>query len=145
MDIGAGSGGIEPPNSPLADRNVIRIRMTLVDMTDEACREASRIFTDEPRVRAIRRNVFDVDESAADMLICLAISAPLSGRAAGGSDGTYAEIREGSASSSATFTAIGWPGPRFGWQPASFPKTVISAMTGRFPSRKDFKPRIGTG
>lgn len=70
MDIGAGSGELNRRILRWADRNGIRIRMTLVDMTDEACREASRIFTDEPRVRAIRRNVFDVAESAADMLIC---------------------------------------------------------------------------
>ncbi|MDR9855308.1 methyltransferase domain-containing protein [Paenibacillus sp. VCA1] len=70
MDIGAGSGEMNRRILRWADRTGIRIRITLVDMTEEACREADRIFQDEPRVRVVRQNVFDIGHAAADMLIC---------------------------------------------------------------------------
>jgi len=70
MDIGAGSGEINRYLLRWADRREIQIRITLVDMTEEACREARRIFKDEPRVTAIRQNVFQIEKETADMLIC---------------------------------------------------------------------------
>lgn len=69
MDIGAGSGEINRQIVRWADRNGIGLRITLVDMTEEACREARKIFKDEPRVEAIRTNVFEIGEDAADILI----------------------------------------------------------------------------
>ncbi|MWV42398.1 methyltransferase domain-containing protein [Paenibacillus sp. HJL G12] len=69
MDIGAGSGEINRHILRWADRVGIEARITLVDMTEEACNEARRIFKDDPRVEAIRQNVFDIEEHAADMLI----------------------------------------------------------------------------
>ena len=70
MDIGAGSGEMNRRILRWANRKGIRVRITLVDMTEEACREANQIFASEPRVRTIRQDVFDIGEEAADMLIC---------------------------------------------------------------------------
>lgn len=69
MDIGAGSGEINHHILRWADRMGIDIQIILVDMTEEACIEARKIYRDEPRVRAVRKNVFDIAEASADMLI----------------------------------------------------------------------------
>ena len=69
MDIGAGSGEINKHILRWADRTGINMQITLVDMTEEACMEARGIFKNEPRVTAVKRNVFDIGEKAADMVI----------------------------------------------------------------------------
>lgn len=69
MDIGAGSGEINRGLLRWADRNGIQMRITLVDMTEEACVEARVLFKDEPRVKVLRSNVFETQEEAADILI----------------------------------------------------------------------------
>lgn len=69
MDIGAGSGEINRKILRWADRNEIKLRLTLVDMTEEACAEARLIFKDEPRVFALRCNLFDIEEQAADVVV----------------------------------------------------------------------------
>ncbi|MCJ8012415.1 methyltransferase domain-containing protein [Paenibacillus sp. KQZ6P-2] len=69
MDIGAGSGELNRHILRWADRMGIDIEITLVDVTEEACIEARKIFIDEPRVRAVRQDVFDLEKASADMLI----------------------------------------------------------------------------
>ncbi|MGG2200117.1 methyltransferase domain-containing protein [Paenibacillus validus] len=67
LDIGAGSGDVNKHLLRWADANRIDLSVTLVDITEEACEEARLFFHDEPRVRVIRRDLFELPEASADV------------------------------------------------------------------------------
>lgn len=68
MDIGAGSGDVNRQLLKWADTNHIDLKITLVDITEEACEEARLFFRDEPRVQVIRRDLFTLSEACADII-----------------------------------------------------------------------------
>lgn len=68
LDIGAGSGDVNRHLLRWADANRIDLRITLADITEEACEEARLIFHNESRVRVIRSDLFALPESCADVI-----------------------------------------------------------------------------
>lgn len=68
LDIGAGSGDVNGQILKWADLNGIDLRITLVDITEEACEEARHYFRDEPRIQVLRSNLFDLQEQFADVV-----------------------------------------------------------------------------
>ncbi|WP_239635459.1 methyltransferase domain-containing protein [Paenibacillus sp. H1-7] len=68
LDIGSGSGDVNRRLLRWADVNGIKLRITLVDVTEEACEEARRFFHKEPRVQVLKRDLFELPEGAADIV-----------------------------------------------------------------------------
>ncbi|MFM9281560.1 methyltransferase domain-containing protein [Paenibacillus jiagnxiensis] len=68
LDAGAGSGDVNRKLLEWADRKGIQLEITLVDMTEEACQEARRLFRNEPRVRVQRADVLGLPERSADIV-----------------------------------------------------------------------------
>ncbi|MBW7477095.1 methyltransferase domain-containing protein [Paenibacillus oenotherae] len=68
MDIGAGSGDVNAALLRWAAANGIDLTITLVDITEEACREASRFYRNEPRVRVTRGDLFALPPDRADIV-----------------------------------------------------------------------------
>ncbi|WP_139787300.1 MULTISPECIES: methyltransferase domain-containing protein [Cohnella] len=68
LDIGAGSGDVNRRLLRWADQNRIDLRITLADRTEEACEEARLLFRREPRVTAIRSDLFALPEACADVV-----------------------------------------------------------------------------
>lgn len=68
LDVGAGSGDVNRKLLQWSDRKGIRLSLTLVDMTEEACDEARRLFRHEPRVRVLRADVRALPEASADIV-----------------------------------------------------------------------------
>ncbi|MFF3924149.1 methyltransferase domain-containing protein [Paenibacillus lactis] len=68
LDVGAGSGDINRKLIRWSERKGIQLTITLVDMTEEACEEARRLFRREPRVRVQRADVKDLPEATADIV-----------------------------------------------------------------------------
>ncbi|GAB6989324.1 SAM-dependent methyltransferase [Paenibacillus pini] len=69
IDIGAGSGDVNRRILRWAERHHIDIRITLVDITEEACAEARRLFHKEPRVKVWRMDLFQLAPNCADMVV----------------------------------------------------------------------------
>jgi 2-polyprenyl-3-methyl-5-hydroxy-6-metoxy-1,4-benzoquinol methylase len=68
LDIGAGSGDVNGRLLRWADANGIDLRITLIDITEEACEEARLCFHNEPRVQVMRSDLFSLPEACADMV-----------------------------------------------------------------------------
>jgi 2-polyprenyl-3-methyl-5-hydroxy-6-metoxy-1,4-benzoquinol methylase len=68
LDIGSGSGDVNGQILQWADANQIDLRITLADITEEACEEARRFFHNEPRIRVIRSDLFTLPEACADVI-----------------------------------------------------------------------------
>ena len=68
LDAGAGSGDVNRRLLGWADRKGIQLEITLVDMTEEACQEARRLFRNEPRVKVQRADVRELPERSADIV-----------------------------------------------------------------------------
>jgi 2-polyprenyl-3-methyl-5-hydroxy-6-metoxy-1,4-benzoquinol methylase len=68
LDIGAGSGDVNRRLLRWADDQRIELRITLVDLTEEACEEARLLYRDEPRVQVRRSDLFDLQEGCADVV-----------------------------------------------------------------------------
>ncbi|KEQ23146.1 methyltransferase domain-containing protein [Paenibacillus tyrfis] len=68
LDVGCGSGDVNRRLLKWADSNRIDLAITLVDITEEACEEAKRIFYHEPRVQVMRGNLFELPEKTADIV-----------------------------------------------------------------------------
>lgn len=68
LDIGSGSGDVNRKILRWADANRIKLKITLADITEEACEEAGRLYRDEPRVRVMRSDVFQLPEGCADVI-----------------------------------------------------------------------------
>ncbi|OIB00923.1 stilbene synthase [Paenibacillus sp. LC231] len=68
MDVGAGSGDVNQKLLQWSDQRGIKLNITLVDMTKEACDEAKRLFTNEPRIQVRRADVRDLPDASADIV-----------------------------------------------------------------------------
>ncbi|MCS7463942.1 methyltransferase domain-containing protein [Paenibacillus doosanensis] len=68
LDVGAGSGDVNRRLLAWADACGIRMDITLVDWTEEACEEARRYFRSEERVRVVRADLFQLGEAMADVV-----------------------------------------------------------------------------
>lgn len=68
IDVGAGSGDINLRLLRWAARKRVALSITLVDITEEACAEASQLFQDEPRIRIQRRDLSTLPEGGTDIV-----------------------------------------------------------------------------
>jgi 2-polyprenyl-3-methyl-5-hydroxy-6-metoxy-1,4-benzoquinol methylase len=68
LDIGSGSGDVNRLLLRWAEKNGIQLRITLADVTEEACEEAKLYYQNEERVRIIRRDLFQLPECCADVI-----------------------------------------------------------------------------
>ncbi|GCL73497.1 methyltransferase domain-containing protein [Paenibacillus naphthalenovorans] len=68
LDIGSGSGDINRKVLRWADTNRIQLKITLVDITEEACEEARMYYRGEPRVQVLHGDVFKLPEACADLV-----------------------------------------------------------------------------
>ena len=68
LDVGAGSGDVNRALLRWAGRNGVGLRIRLVDVREEACREARRLFREDGRVDVERCDLFDLPERAADIV-----------------------------------------------------------------------------
>ncbi|CAM4380934.1 methyltransferase domain-containing protein [Paenibacillus tarimensis] len=68
LDIGAGSGDVNRRLLKWADGCGVRLRITLADITEEACEEARAYYRSEPRVKVTRRDLFELPEEEADIV-----------------------------------------------------------------------------
>lgn len=67
LDVGAGSGDVNRHLLRWADEHGVQLRITLVDITEEACEAARELFRDEPRVNVVRSSLFQLPESGVDI------------------------------------------------------------------------------
>lgn len=68
LDAGSGSGDINRHVLRWADEREVSVKITLCDITEEACEEARRLFRDEPRVEIRRADLFELPEESADIV-----------------------------------------------------------------------------
>lgn len=68
LDIGSGSGDLNRPILRWADRNNIRLRIVLSDLSGEACEAARLLYQDEPRIRVVQRDLFQLPERCTDVV-----------------------------------------------------------------------------
>jgi SAM-dependent methyltransferase len=68
LDVGAGSGDVNRALLRWAERNRVTLSIRLVDVREEACREARRLFRGEERVEVGRGDLFALPERAADIV-----------------------------------------------------------------------------
>ncbi|MBT2287700.1 methyltransferase domain-containing protein [Paenibacillus albidus] len=68
LDVGAGSGDVNHKLLQWADQKGIRLKVTLVDLTEEACKEARFLFRNEPRVQVQQADVKELADASADIV-----------------------------------------------------------------------------
>lgn len=68
LDVGAGSGDVNRQLLQWADAEQVELRITLVDLTEEACEEAGQLFRHEPRIQVMRGDLFALTEACADII-----------------------------------------------------------------------------
>jgi SAM-dependent methyltransferase len=68
LDIGSGSGDVNRHILRWADKNQIDLRITLVDITEDACEEARLLFRNEPRIHVMRSDLFELPEGCVDVI-----------------------------------------------------------------------------
>ncbi|WP_171651677.1 methyltransferase domain-containing protein [Paenibacillus foliorum] len=68
LDIGSGSGDVNRYLLRWADTNRIDLKITLVDITEEACEEAKLFFLNEPRIQVMQHDLFALPEAYADVV-----------------------------------------------------------------------------
>jgi 2-polyprenyl-3-methyl-5-hydroxy-6-metoxy-1,4-benzoquinol methylase len=68
LDVGSGSGDINRQVLKWANRRGVSLTVMLADVTEEAEREAARLFSQEPRVSFIRKDLFELADGAADIV-----------------------------------------------------------------------------
>lgn len=68
LDVGAGSGDVNRKLLEWGDRKGIELKITLVDMTQEACEEARQLFRDEPRVKVVQGDLRELEDASADIV-----------------------------------------------------------------------------
>ena len=68
LDVGSGSGDINRALLRWADAQGVALSIVLVDVTEEAQREAERSFNGEARVTFVRGSVFDLAPHQADIV-----------------------------------------------------------------------------
>lgn len=68
LDIGSGSGDVNKKLLKWANEEGVRLNVTLVDMTEEAVKEASLYYWDEPRVHVCQGDLFQLEGETADIV-----------------------------------------------------------------------------
>ncbi|RAP78637.1 methyltransferase domain-containing protein [Paenibacillus montanisoli] len=68
LDIGSGSGDVNRHILRWADKNRIDMKIILADITEEACDEARLFYRNEPRVRVMRHDLYELPEGCADVV-----------------------------------------------------------------------------
>lgn len=68
LDIGSGSGDVNRHILRWADENRIDVRITLVDITEEACEEARLLYLNESRVQVMQNDLFKLPECSVDVI-----------------------------------------------------------------------------
>lgn len=68
LDIGSGSGEVNRHLLRWADANRIDLKITLADITEEACEQAELYFQNEPRVQVMKSDLFALPETCADVI-----------------------------------------------------------------------------
>ncbi|MCR8630659.1 methyltransferase domain-containing protein [Paenibacillus radicis (ex Xue et al. 2023)] len=68
LDIGSGSGDVNRYLLQWADVNRIDLKITLVDITEEACEEAKQLFLNEPRIHVMQHDLFALPDAYADVI-----------------------------------------------------------------------------
>ncbi|WP_426446316.1 methyltransferase domain-containing protein [Paenibacillus sp. S-38] len=68
LDAGAGSGDVNRRLLSWAETGGIDMRITLADITQEACDEAAALYKDEPRIEVRRCDVLALEEGCADVV-----------------------------------------------------------------------------
>ncbi|WP_127534514.1 methyltransferase domain-containing protein [Paenibacillus kobensis] len=69
LDIGCGQGDVNGALLRWAEREGVVLRLTLADITEEACAEARALFRDEPRVTVERLDLFELPHQYADITV----------------------------------------------------------------------------
>ncbi|ANE48579.1 stilbene synthase [Paenibacillus swuensis] len=60
LDIGAGSGDVNRRLLTWADTKGVQVQITLMDITEEACAEAVRYYSNEPRIQVVQGDLFRI-------------------------------------------------------------------------------------
>lgn len=68
IDVGAGSGDVNRALLNWAEQRGVEMAITLVDLTEEACREARALFQEEPRVTVHCGDVKNLPSASADIV-----------------------------------------------------------------------------
>lgn len=68
LDIGAGSGDVNDKLLRWALEEGVRLNVKLVDMTEEAVKEAGLYFWNESRVQVCRGDLFELEDESADIV-----------------------------------------------------------------------------
>lgn len=68
LDVGAGSGDINGKLLKWADREGVRLHITLVDLTKEAVKEAGLYYWNESRVRVCQGDLFELEGESVDVV-----------------------------------------------------------------------------
>lgn len=68
IDVGAGSGDVNQKLLQWAEKKGIQMEITLVDLTEEACEEARRLFQKESRIQVKREDVRKLPSASADIV-----------------------------------------------------------------------------
>ncbi|WP_246042040.1 methyltransferase domain-containing protein [Cohnella pontilimi] len=68
LDVGAGSGDTNQQLLRWARRERIRLRLVLMDKTEEALKEARALYADDPSVEITQGDLFLLPEKAADIV-----------------------------------------------------------------------------
>jgi phospholipid N-methyltransferase len=68
LDVGAGSGDVNRPLLSWATRRKIKMRITLMDIHPDTCAVAKKYYQDEPRVRVVQGNVFQLSKYQVDIV-----------------------------------------------------------------------------
>ncbi|OZB95225.1 methyltransferase domain-containing protein [Paenibacillus sp. XY044] len=69
LDIGAGSGDVNRRILRWAARNGVDVRITLVDITEEACEEARNLYNGVPNISVRCCDLFELPESSGDIVM----------------------------------------------------------------------------
>lgn len=68
LDIGCGAGDVNRSLLRWAEQEGIYLRLTLADLTEEACAEARALYRDEPRVTVRQLDLFALQPGEADIV-----------------------------------------------------------------------------
>ncbi|WEK55922.1 MAG: methyltransferase domain-containing protein [Candidatus Cohnella colombiensis] len=68
LDVGSGSGDINRHLLKWADKQGVQLKVTLVDVTDEARAEAESLFRDDPRVEFVKQDLFFLGNLQVDVV-----------------------------------------------------------------------------
>lgn len=68
LDIGAGSGDVNQKLLRWASEEGVRLQVTLVDMTEEAVKEASLYYWNEARVQVTQADLYELEPESADIV-----------------------------------------------------------------------------